>query len=257
MTETKQCTKCQAVLALDNYYRKSPTRLMSWCKSCHKAATTKWAAAHPEKVLAAARKTYTKNKEAVLIRSKQRRLANPDAARAKDREYDAKRIEWRKAYRAANTERTRQRNADYRATNADAIKAAAVAYRAERREILKERSRLWRLVNPEAAHAIAARWKRANKASVNAASHRKRALMRGCAENFTAAEWESLKAAADHTCLWCGLVEPEIKLCVDHVVPVSKGGGNGIGNIQCLCKSCNSRKHTKDTDFRTIKAAKS
>ena len=31
-------------------------------------------------------------------------------------------------------------------------------------------------------------------------------------------------------------------LTVDHVVPLSLGGGNGIDNIQPLCQNCNSSK---------------
>jgi 5-methylcytosine-specific restriction endonuclease McrA len=55
-----------------------------------------------------------------------------------------------------------------------------------------------------------------------------------------------------HTALRCGKQEPEIKLAMDHVVPLSMGGNHSIENIQPLCKSCNSRKHTKSVDYRGL-----
>ena len=37
----------------------------------------------------------------------------------------------------------------------------------------------------------------------------------------------------------------EILMTVDHIVPLSKGGHNGIGNLQTMCKPCNSKKADK------------
>jgi 5-methylcytosine-specific restriction endonuclease McrA len=42
-----------------------------------------------------------------------------------------------------------------------------------------------------------------------------------------------------NACLACGAVE---YLACDHVVPVSKGGPTELGNLQTLCRACNSRK---------------
>lgn len=42
-----------------------------------------------------------------------------------------------------------------------------------------------------------------------------------------------------YACKECGTRE---ELTVDHIVPVSRGGGNEDENLQTLCRSCNSRK---------------
>jgi 5-methylcytosine-specific restriction endonuclease McrA len=47
-----------------------------------------------------------------------------------------------------------------------------------------------------------------------------------------------------HKCFGCGACirdEPQI----DHIHPLSRGGRNTCGNIQALCRPCNSSKHTR------------
>lgn len=63
-------------------------------------------------------------------------------------------------------------------------------------------------------------------------------------------EWQQLKERYDFTCLRCGRKEPEIKLELDHIVPLIVGGSNTIGNSQPLCHSCNASKGKKHDDFR-------
>lgn len=65
-------------------------------------------------------------------------------------------------------------------------------------------------------------------------------------------EWVALVEKHNHTCVYCGISEDElkvkwggkqfIKLTMDHIIPISKGGLNVIENIQPLCISCNTRK---------------
>lgn len=58
----------------------------------------------------------------------------------------------------------------------------------------------------------------------------------------TNGEWETLKAQYNFACPAC---KDEKKILTkDHIIPLSKGGTDRIENIQPLCQSCNSKKHT-------------
>ena len=244
----KPCSKCGATKPADGFFRKDAKRLMSACKVCYREGTERYRKANPERDAGYSRRRYQADPQAAREAVRPWRAENPDRAKAIERRAEAKRKPKKKLYREANREAIRARNAEYRAANADRIRAYNAAYRADRRELLRERHRLWREANPEAAKAITARWKRANKAKVNAATHRRRTTLQGCSEHHTAAEWEALLAATGHTCLWCGA--NDVAMTKDHIVPVSKGGSNAVTNLQPLCKSCNSRKHTKTMDLR-------
>ena len=53
--------------------------------------------------------------------------------------------------------------------------------------------------------------------------------------------WERLRLvwlARHPLCVVC----QEPAQCVDHIIPLSRGGGYEFGNLQSLCASCHSRK---------------
>jgi 5-methylcytosine-specific restriction endonuclease McrA len=77
--------------------------------------------------------------------------------------------------------------------------------------------------------------------------NKRRAIKKRCIGSHTFADWETLKAQYNWTCAnpECRKQEPEIKLTEDHIIPLIKGRSNNIENIQPLCRSCNSKKHTK------------
>lgn len=57
-------------------------------------------------------------------------------------------------------------------------------------------------------------------------------------------EWVALKAKYGFACACCKAPESSVRLTVDHIVPLSRGGCDKIDNVQPLCMPCNARKHT-------------
>ena len=45
--------------------------------------------------------------------------------------------------------------------------------------------------------------------------------------------------------MYCGRSPPEVKLQLDHIFPVSKGGTNKLSNLVPACFECNNGKRDK------------
>lgn len=52
----------------------------------------------------------------------------------------------------------------------------------------------------------------------------------------------------NHTCRYCGGVAPDVKLTVDHVLPVALGGLTEAGNLVTACMDCNAGKSSSNPD---------
>lgn len=109
-------------------------------------------------------------------------------------------------------------------------------------------SRKWRAANPEKFSESVRKYAHANPDAVKARNHRRRTLKTAAGGSYTAAEWRNLVEHYGNKCLCCG--RADVKLTVDHVIPVAKGGTSNIENIQPLCQACNTRKKDKTIDYR-------
>lgn len=52
----------------------------------------------------------------------------------------------------------------------------------------------------------------------------------------------------NHACRYCGATAPDVKLTVDHVVPVALGGTHEPSNLVTACSDCNSGKSSSNPD---------
>ena len=64
--------------------------------------------------------------------------------------------------------------------------------------------------------------------------------------------WRAVLVHYGSACLACGATED---VHPDHILPILQGGDNWAGNLQPLCRSCNSRKQLQATDRRPDQGA--
>ena len=83
------------------------------------------------------------------------------------------------------------------------------------------------------------RWKKKNPERMSFLKSRRYARERGAKGSHTFEQWIGLKRKHKNKCAKCFKRKPLTK---DHIRPLSKGGSDFIGNIQPLCRNCNSKK---------------
>ena len=91
------------------------------------------------------------------------------------------------------------------------------------------------------------KWKSNNPDKKREYKRRRRNLEANASGHHTEKEWKDLKDKYGNICLCCKKLVP---LTEDHIVPLTKGGSDFIENIQPLCGSCNSKKHTNVILFK-------
>lgn len=52
----------------------------------------------------------------------------------------------------------------------------------------------------------------------------------------------------NHTCRYCGESAPEVRITVDHVVPIALGGSDEPSNLVAACADCNAGKSSSNPD---------
>ena len=75
----------------------------------------------------------------------------------------------------------------------------------------------------------------------NYKQHRKAQLL--CVPNrLTEEQWAAILAAYQYRCAYC--LGEAVYLQKEHIIPISKSGGNVIGNVVPSCWPCNQKKGT-------------
>ena len=129
----------------------------------------------------------------------------------------------------------------WRAQNKESIQAYKLTYRSKPENRVKALSyeRKWRMDNRLCDNEAKARWAKAHPEYSRMANHRYRCKkMSNGVFDITPRDLARLQESA---CVVCG----DMQTTIDHVIPIALGGRHSIGNLQSLCKSCNSSKQDK------------
>lgn len=102
----------------------------------------------------------------------------------------------------------------------------------------RERNRKWVEEHPEDAKASRRKWAREHPERIKVYNRRCRHKRRVKLANSPFPKEFKLMSHC-----WVCLSTKD--LCVDHIIPVSRGGTNDISNLTTLCRSCNASKGKK------------
>jgi 5-methylcytosine-specific restriction endonuclease McrA len=147
------------------------------------------------------------------------------------------RIEARRKYYEEHKEGISEYRKRWATENEESVSASRRKHYELNRDEVIARSKKWGEDNPEKV-----RQAKANN------SRKRRAARHASPGGFTAEEFEALCDAYGNRCLACG--DTEAVLEADHIVPLTRGGTDDIGNIQPLCGSCNRKKFVNVIDYR-------
>jgi 5-methylcytosine-specific restriction endonuclease McrA len=128
-------------------------------------------------------------------------------------------------------------------------KARRKKYFEENKDKILERCRKWYAENSGIHNQRVKDWHQRNPDKRLSYVHTRRARKLANGGSYSVDEWNDLKKQCGYSCMCCGRKEPAIRLTVDHIVPIAKGGSNDIGNIQPLCMRCNKSKATKTINY--------
>ena len=234
-TPTKTCRKCGDSKPVDDFYRDKTYAegFQSACKQCVRQKARDWRLANHDRSIAYGKQWRAENQQRIAVTRSAWRVANAEADR-----------ESRRAWAAANPEKMRQYSKDWARRNPELVRARRQRwYEENRAEILaksrerahrdternRQRQRLWREANPEKNRANTQRY---------------RASKRG-AQSYTITEKDirRIESRQRGGCVYCReRFGAGRRATIEHVLPLSRGGAHGIGNIALACIPCNCAK---------------
>lgn len=151
---------------------------------------------------------------------------------------------WSLAWRAANPEKQKARDAAYRAANSEKVKASAAVRSAVNAVKLRQTTAAWYAANTEKSKQAIAAWNRSNPEATRIHKQNRRARKMATGGKLSQGLALKLFALQKGMCPCCK--QPlGVSYHLDHIQPLALGGENADENMQLLRATCNMHKHTK------------
>ena len=196
---------------------------------------------------ARARRHYARNAEKLCARAAVWRAENPEYVAAYQKQYNADNIMTKRRKRvdayARDPEAGRVAARDYAEANPEKVKVSRDRNALKHREHNKDVRRKWKDENRETTNRQRREAGKRNRETEKIHGHNYRARKRALPNTLTETEWQCILAEQEYACYYCG--GDAATLVVEHMIPLSKGGGTTKDNCCGSCPSCNSSKRDR------------
>lgn len=137
-----------------------------------------------------------------------------------------------KNWRAANPEKMKAYHATWLAKpgNKEKAKTWVSAWCKSHRDRMHEYWQRWYIENQDVLREVAC-----DRARLRAALY--------AGSNFQFEDWLMILEVFGHRCAYCNC--DDLKLTMDHVIAISRGGAHTVDNVVPACVPCNSRKKNR------------
>lgn len=209
MVAEKRCNRCSLVKPINEFDKDKSKKdgFRAICKECRVELRRKYYKEHKDEVLKKMREYYDKHKEGKLKYSEE--------------------------YYEKHKEQILKKKKEYREKHRDEIAKKKQEYCERHKEEIAKKKK-------EYSKTLTGKLVRAH------VKHKRRLLSKEAESTLTVEQWQKILDMQDNKCNLCGKrFTTKRKETIDHIIPLSEGGGLTFENVQALCASCNSRKQNK------------
>lgn len=212
--------------------QEKPHHAKGRCKTCY---NRHWCAEHSEEVIAYHRRYREEHREEIAARKGRWYQKHREAKLAYNRRYREEHPRWQVSYNRRYYEEHREKIAANRRRYYQEHREEILAYSRRWRQENPDYMRRWRAEHREDRAAYMRHWQKENPQKLAAKVARRRARKNIAPDTLTADDMEWLLEIGRTT-------YPGEELHLDHIVPVSRGGGTTLANMQAIPASVNLSK---------------